>query len=151
MQPAYQLTGVFNQKLVRVYQDILSKERKSYKVIHGLDGYDEVSLTSNFLLSTDGYSQQLAPSDLELNILESESLAGGETVDDSAQILLQILQGKGTSAQTSAVLANAAFGIQCFSPDKTFKEAYGEAEVALLNNGYKNLEKLLTLNYETVE
>ncbi|MCH2234423.1 MAG: anthranilate phosphoribosyltransferase [Crocinitomicaceae bacterium] len=151
VQPEYQLTGVFNQKLVRVYQEILSKERANYKVIHGLDGYDEVSLTSGFLLSTNGYSQQISPSDLGLENLSQEALAGGETVEESAEILVNILKGTGTRAQTSAVLANAALGIQCFTPEKSFTDAYEEAHEALINNGYKNLEKLLSLAYETVE
>ena len=31
-----------------MYQNILSTERKGFKIVHSIDGYDEVSLTDKF-------------------------------------------------------------------------------------------------------
>ena len=45
--PRYQLVGVFNLELGRIYNYLLQKKGNSFTVIHTLDGYDEISLTAD--------------------------------------------------------------------------------------------------------
>jgi len=140
VQPEFQLTGVYNLKLMRIYKEILSEKRTAFKIVHSLDGYDEVSLTSPFKLVSKHQELVLYPEDLGRNKLEQSDLFGGETITASAEIFRSILSGKGTSAQNEVVLTNAALGIQCFKPNQKFENCYEEARQSL-----KSLKALKSL------
>ena len=43
--PKYQLTGVYNLELARLYYYMFQKTNKQFMVLYSLDGYDEISLT----------------------------------------------------------------------------------------------------------
>ena len=43
--PAYQLVGVYNLEMARIYNYLLQQTGRAFTIIHGLDGYDEISLT----------------------------------------------------------------------------------------------------------
>ena len=147
VQPKYQLTGVYNLQLMRIYKEILNEERKGFKVVHSLDGYDEVSMTGPFKVAASTEELILYPKDLGFDNLQSEQLHGGETLEESLDIFNSILAGLGTSAQNNAVLANAALGIQCFDKEKSFIEAYAEANEALLSGKAKeNLDKVVAIS-----
>ena len=45
--PNYQASGVFNLETGRIYSYLLQKENKQFRVVHSLDGYDEISLTAD--------------------------------------------------------------------------------------------------------
>jgi anthranilate phosphoribosyltransferase len=128
VQPKYQLTGVYNLQLLRVYKEILSAERDGFKVVHSLDGYDEVSLTGPFKTAERTREMILYPEDLKLKQIEAKDIFGGETLDEAARIFTAVLSGKGTTEQSNVVLANAALGIQCFDPTKSFPVAFEEAK-----------------------
>jgi anthranilate phosphoribosyltransferase len=130
-QNAKQLVGVFSLKLARLYHYILQKEEKSYVVVHSLDGYDEVSLTGKTHIFSSKGEKIFLPQNLGLNQYAPETLFGGKTVAESAQIFVQVLEGKGTQAQREVVLANAAFAIQCFEATQTFEESFDVAAQAL--------------------
>src|SRR5574344_2766472 len=46
--PAYQLLGVYNLPLLRLYSYTYQESGTRFAVVHSLDGYDEISLTSDF-------------------------------------------------------------------------------------------------------
>ena len=46
--PQNQLLGTFNLEVARLYNYILQEENSNYGIVHALDGYDEISLTSRF-------------------------------------------------------------------------------------------------------
>ena len=52
MSPSYQLVGVFDLELARIYNYIYQDTDVEYSIVHSLDGYDEISLTSDFKLLT---------------------------------------------------------------------------------------------------
>lgn len=131
VQPKYQLSGVYSLELVRIYQTLLQGERTSFTIVHSLEGYDEVSLTSPFKIATTDDERILYPEELAAQEVRPDDLKGGDTLQEAEQIFLKILQNEGTAAQTSVVLVNAALGIQCFSPDRSFEQCYREAETAL--------------------
>lgn len=147
VQPEFQLTGVYNLQLMRIYKTILAKERNRFKVVHSMDGYDEVSLTGPFKIAANNEELILYPKDLGFEKLNEEDLFGGTTVEESQKIFNDILNGKGHKKQNRVVLTNAALGIQCFDNDKSFQEAYEEAKAALLSDNAKvNFEKCISLS-----
>lgn len=147
-QPKYQLTGVYNLQLMRIYKEILSPEREGFKIVHSLDGYDEVSLTGPFKLMSNHEEFILYPEDLGLNQLKQSDLFAGETIVDSKSIIYSILKNEGTSAQKNVVLANAALGIQCFDRSKSFISAFNEAQTALASGQVlTNFEKAISLSH----
>ena len=46
-QPDYQLIGVYNLEMARIYNYMLQENEKPFTIIHSLDGYDEISLTND--------------------------------------------------------------------------------------------------------
>jgi len=110
-KPQKQLVGVFNLELARLYAYLYQQTDKQFMILHSLDGYDEVSLTGSFKVITNHTEQLLNPSALGLDTQTPESLSGGETVEESAQIFMNVLKNEATDAQKQAVLANAAMGL----------------------------------------
>ncbi|TDB57336.1 anthranilate phosphoribosyltransferase [Arundinibacter roseus] len=129
--PKKQFVGVFNLELARLYAYLYQQTDKQFLVVHALDGYDEVSLTGPFKIITAHSEQILTPSQLGLETLRPESLSGGETVQDSAQIFLNILNNEGTSSQKQAVIANAALALSCARPQLSLSDAVEMARESL--------------------
>ena len=46
-QPKYQLIGVYNLEMARIYNYLLQSIGKDFTLIHSLDGYDEIALTTD--------------------------------------------------------------------------------------------------------
>lgn len=51
-RPTHQISGVFSLILLRLYNYILQDTAVAYKVLHALDGFNEVSLTGNFKIDS---------------------------------------------------------------------------------------------------
>ena len=132
VQPDYQLSGVFNLQVGRIYRSILRNNRKSFRVVHSTDGYDEVSLTSPFKQFSETDDHLVFPEELGMKQLNQFELRGGSTVKEAKKIFEDILEGQGTSAQNAVVLTNAALGIQCFNQGQSFESAYEEARCSLM-------------------
>lgn len=133
VQPAYQLTGVFKLELMRLYKEVLQNEREDFRIIHSLDGYDEISLTSAFKLASKKSELIIYPDDLDRKQVNPNEIEGGNSVGNSAEIFMNILSGKGTEAQNSVVCTNAALGIQCMDTRLTFQDAFELAKLNLFN------------------
>ena len=144
--PDYQMVGVFSLELARLYNYIYQQTEKSYAVIHSLDGYDEVSLTGDFKMLTQDSESILSPEDLSFNMLKQEEIAGGNSVEDSAKIFTDVLNNKGTKAQTNVVLANAACAISTIEENKTLPECVEIAKESLVSGKALNTFKLLMNN-----
>ncbi len=142
-RPQNQLVGVFNLEVARIYNYLLQETSQNYGIVFSLDGYDEVSLTSDFKLLTKGNEQLIAPQDLGLKRLEQSDIFGGDSVEEAAKIFISILDGKGTEAQNNVVLANAAYALKTFDASKSFETAFEEAKDSLL--GLKAEESLTKL------
>lgn len=133
VQPAYQLTGVYNLKVGKLYRDILSKHREGFKIVHSIDGYDEISLTDSFIEYDKNGESKLSPSDFKLNSVKPKELASGSSVEEATKIFMSILEGKGTEAQNSVILANATEAIRTMSPNLSISEAMAGAKASLFN------------------
>jgi anthranilate phosphoribosyltransferase len=129
--PKKQLVGVFSLELARLYAYLFQQSDKQFVILHSLDGYDEISLTGPFRMITNEGEYLLTPEDLGFQTHTPESLYGGETVEESAQVFLNILNGKGTQAQQEVVLANAGMAIHCGQPSLTLKQSIAKAQDSL--------------------
>jgi len=103
-----QLTGVYSPEAFELYAGFFQDSSKQYGIVYAEDGYDEISLTSNFRLQNNAGCQVYAPAELGCDYVQQSELFGGSNVEESANMLYKILQREGTAAQTNAVLANAA-------------------------------------------
>ena len=78
--------------------------------------------------------------------LDPMDIRGGNTVESSAKIFLDVLNGKGTKDQNSVVIANSGMAIHTAFPNKT-REECREMAIESLRSGkaYKVFNTLLTL------
>lgn len=109
--PTRQLVGVFSLELARQYGYLYQNTDKQFVVLHSLDGYDEVSLTGAFKYFSNSGEKMLEPEDLNLPHLVYEDIRGGATIEESAEVFMRILEGKGTAPQQAAVIANAGMAL----------------------------------------
>lgn len=144
--PAFQLVGVYNLEMARIYNYLLQQSGKAFTIIHGLDGYDEISLTNDTKVITNRGEEIMSPIKLGKRIVAAEDIYGGNTPEESAKIFKKIIKGEGTWAQNAVVLANAAMALHCTGEYGTFDDAY-QAAVTSLDSGkaYACLMKLIEL------
>jgi anthranilate phosphoribosyltransferase len=139
-----QLVGVFSLELARIYQYIYQETDKNFTIVHNVDGYDEVSLTDAFKLIANKGEQLLKPEDLGLPPNSPDDITGGNTVEESGSIFRNILNGRGTTAQENAVIANAALAIYTLEPKLSKEQCIEKARNSLKNGkAGQTLEKLL--------
>jgi anthranilate phosphoribosyltransferase len=141
--PKNHLLGTFNLEIARLYNYILQGEDINYGIIHALDGYDEISLTSGFKLFTKNGEQIINPEDLGQKRIQQSEIFGGNSVADAAKIFKTILEGKGTEAQNNVVLTNAAFALKVVDETMSFETAFSVAKDSLF--GLKAKQTLETL------
>ena len=130
--PKRQMVGVFSLELARMYGYLYQQQPDvRYSIIHTLDGYDEVSLTSPFKVISDNKESLLDAEALGLPRLQHEQIKGGADVADSARIFVEVLKGEGTAAQTAVVAANAGMALQCAKPELKLADAVALAKETL--------------------
>ncbi len=144
--PAYQLVGVFNLEMARVYNYLLQQTGGAFTIIHSLDGYDEISLTNDTKVITNKGERIMTPEQLGKRMVQPSDLHGGNSIEESAKIFTKILSGEGTWAQNAVVMANAAMGLYCTGNFQTYDDAYSAA-VESLESGRANqsLKTLISL------
>jgi anthranilate phosphoribosyltransferase len=126
-----QITGVYHEEVLGVYGQLFQKTNANFGVLYGLDGYDEISLTSDFELITKRGKERFSPEQLGLTKCKQEDLHGGNNVEESAKILVSILENKGTKAQTEVVVANAAMALYCADELLSVSDAVFKARESL--------------------
>jgi anthranilate phosphoribosyltransferase len=146
-QPKSQIVGVFSLELARLYAYLYQQTDKNYTIIHAVDGFDEVSLTCDFKTFGKKGEAIHKVADLGFEQISELAIQGGDTIESSASIFTNVLEGKGTEAQTNVVLCNAALAIQTIKGEEsTFADCYYEAEESLLKkqalNSFKTLINL---------
>jgi len=129
--PKRQLVGVFSLELARQYGYLYQNSDKDFVILHSLDGYDEVSLTGPFKFFFNEGEKVLEPRDLGLSKLSYNDIRGGQTVEESAKVFQQILEGNGTKEQNAAVVANAAMALYCSDRKAGLTSAVVKAEESL--------------------
>ena len=146
VKPKNQLTGVFNLELARLYYYLFQKTDTNFTILYGLDGYDEISLTGPTKAFGKNSESLLMPRDFGVDPVSENAISGGENVDHSTKIFINIIQNKGTIAQQNVVCANAGMAIATalnLSPLEGFEKA---KETLLSGKAYNVLSKLQTLS-----
>ena len=144
--PKNHMLGTFNLEIARLYNYILQEENVNYGIVHALDGYDEISLTSGFKFFTKKGEQIINPEDLGQKRIQQSEIYGGNSIADAVKIFKSILEGGGTEAQNNVVLTNAAFALKIVDETKSFETAFSEAKDSLFGlKAKRTLEKLLSI------
>ena len=144
--PKNQLVGVFNLELARMYGYLYQNTDKNYTILHGLDGYDEISLTGNTKVISNNTESILSPDDFGVELIAQEDIFGGNTIKDSADIFIKVISGDGTEAQHNVVCANAGMAIATVKKIEP-KEGFEIARESLLSGKAKDsLHSLIELS-----
>ncbi|WP_432221199.1 anthranilate phosphoribosyltransferase [Flavobacterium sp. TMP13] len=144
--PQNQLVGVFNLELARMYAYLYQSTNMNFTILHSLDGYDEISLTGATKTITNSMEAMLKPESFGVRTVLQSEIEGGKTIDESADLFIKIISGKGTEAQNNVVCANAAMAISTVtkcSPVEGFELA---KESLLSGKGSKALTTLQELS-----
>jgi len=141
--PRNQMIGVWNLETARLYNYIYQQTDKNFTILYSLDGYDEISLTSEFKLISNREEELLSPEKIGFPLLNPEDLKGGDNVEESVKIFLKILEGEGTPAQNAVVSANSGIALKKVYQEKSLPECFHLAEESL--KGGKALKMLKIL------
>ncbi|NJK65907.1 MAG: anthranilate phosphoribosyltransferase [Microcoleus sp. CSU_2_2] len=116
MRPTGQVIGVFDPSLISTIAQALGELGTELAVVlHGREKLDEAGLgdVTDLAILSDGKVEitTLDPEKLGLTPSPIGSLKGGN-VEENAEILRNVLQGKGTPAQQNVVALNASLALQ---------------------------------------
>jgi len=129
--PTYQLLGVYNLPLLRLYNYTYQESGTRFAVVHSLDGYDEISLTSEFKVAMPEKEKLYTPEMLGFKRCTEEELDGGNTPEEAAVIFDNVLNNKAAEAQKNCVVVNSAFAIHVICPEKKIEDCIAEARESL--------------------
>ena len=143
--PKNQIIGVFSLETARLYNYIYQQTDRNYSIIYSLDGYDEISLTGEFKVISNGEEQLFSPEQIGMPTLSPSELFGGDTVEEAAKIFSEILEGRGTEAQNAAVIVNSGMALRRLSPEKNLDECFEIAKASLFDKkALKTLKKIVS-------
>ena len=147
-KPQCQLLGVANLDQMRLYNNVYQKIGIDYGIVNSIDGYDEISLTGNFKVTTNNYERIFKPSDLGFGITKPEELRAGADEKEAKEIFDNVLANTALPAQKNVVLANAAFGIQVLEKGKKDIEECVEIARESIDSGkaLATFKKFIELN-----
>jgi anthranilate phosphoribosyltransferase len=144
--PKNQMVGVFSLELARMYAYLYQNTNTNYSILHGLSGFDEVSLTDDVKIISNLSENILNPSDFKLPLINLEKIKGGNTVDESAQIFHTVISGKGSIEQNNVVCVNAAIAIKTVE-NSSYEDALAKAQESLASGkAFEKLNKLITIS-----
>ncbi len=126
LHPTAQVLGVYNRKLTHTVAEALRLlDRQQAVVLHSREGMDEAGLGDltdiSFLSNGQVTEEVLSPQELGLTPAPLTSLKGGN-VQENAEILRAVLQGKGDRAQTDCVALNSSLALRIGGAASTWTE-----------------------------
>ncbi|MBY8317232.1 anthranilate phosphoribosyltransferase [Vibrio fluvialis] len=135
-RPNIELMGVYSLDLVRpIAETMVQMGMKRAAVVHG-SGLDEVAIhgVTHVAEIKDGeiFEYTLTPQDFGLETYPLEAIKGGEPQENRA-IIENILTGKGTPAQVSAVAVNVALLLRLFGFEDL--KANAQRAIDVMNSG----------------
>lgn len=144
--PPFQLIGVYSLEMARIYSYLLQQGDQAFTIIHGLDGYDEISLTGDTKVISNKGEKIYSAEQLGKRSVLASDLYGGNTVEEAAKLFLHILKGEGSWAQHAVVVANAAMALYCTGRYGDYAACY-DAALESLESGkaHRALETLLSM------
>jgi anthranilate phosphoribosyltransferase len=135
LHPTAQVLGVYNKQLTHTVAEALRLlDRQQAVVLHSREGMDEAGLGDltdiSFLSNGVVTEEAIAPQELGLTPAPIESLKGGN-VQENAEILQTVLQGKGSQAQTDCVALNSGLALRIGGAASTWAEGVSLASEIL--------------------
>jgi len=148
--PKFQLVGVYNLEMARIYNYLLQQTGGKFTIIHSLDGYDEISLTNDTKVITNKGEEVMSAEKLGKRMVDASDIYGGNSVEEAARLFMKILRREGSWAQNAVVLANAAMALHCTEVYPSYEAAYEKA-VESLESGKaeQTLQRLIALQATT--
>ena len=140
--PKNQMVGVYNLELARMYSYVFQNTTTNFCILHGLDGFDEISLTDQTKIISKTSETILNPESFKVSKITLEQIKGGATIKDTTQIFQEIINGKGTLAQNNVVCANAAVAISTVQSCSVL-EGFEKAKESLLSGKAAQKMKIL--------
>ena len=134
-KPQCQLLGVANLDQMRLYSNVYQKIGIDYGIVNSMDGYDEISLTGDFKVTTNDYERIFKPSELGMETITPEELKAGADEMEAKEIFDKVLANTATKAQKDVVMANAAFAIQVMEKGRKSIEDCVEAARESIDSG----------------
>ena len=132
-KPQCQMLGVANLDQMRLYNNVYRKIGIDYAIVNSIDGYDEISLTSDFKVVTNDYERIFSPEEIEMKVAKPEELRAGASEQEAMEIFDNVLNNKALEAQKNIVIANAGFAIQ------------------VLEKGQKSIEECMDIARESID
>jgi anthranilate phosphoribosyltransferase len=126
-----QLTGVYSLEVQNLYNQLFQKTNSNFGIVYGTDGYDEISLTSDFILESNKGREIISPSQMGFKNHDQADLHSGATVEESAKIMISVLENNATKAQTEVIMANAATALYCADQNLSWPDAVNNAKESL--------------------
>lgn len=146
-QPKCQLLGVANLDQMRLYGNVYQKLGVDYGIVNSIDGYDEISLTGDFKVTTNHYERIFKPSDFGFTVADAANLRGGNTKEEASEIFDSVLENRAADDRKNVVMANAALGIQVIDGKKTMEECLAMARESIESGrALQTLKKFVALN-----
>jgi len=146
-RPKYNLLGTANLAQMRLYVTVLSELGVRYGVVSSYDGYDEISLTGDFKLTTNEEERVYSPASLGFEPIDGSELFGGQAKEDAAKIFDAVLSNTATLAQKNVVIANSAAAIHIMEPGKSLQDCIAIARDSIESGkALQTLKKFVELN-----
>jgi anthranilate phosphoribosyltransferase len=150
MRPTGQVIGVFDPKLIEtIAQTLNNLGTQKAIVLHGREKLDEAGLgdITDLAVLSEGKVQLTTVNPEEVGVTPSpmRTLKGGD-VKENAEILTNVLKGKGTPAQQDAVALNASLALQVGGVVPLLNHAQGVTvakEILQSGSSWKKLEQLI--------
>lgn len=146
-RPQCQCLGTANLEQMRLYANVFQKMKTEYAIVTSEDGYDEISLTSDFKISTVDLEKVYSPSDFGLKTVKPEEIYGGSTKEEAMKIFDNVLTNNATESQKNVVLINAAAAMHVYNPSLSMEECLAVAKESVESGKAKKaLEDFIRLN-----
>lgn len=143
-KPKFSMIGVYSLEIARIYQYLLQRKQTDFLLVHALDGYDEISLTSDTKIFDKSGEYIFSAQELGFKNITSNSIFGGNTKQDAAKIFRSVLEGNGTYEQNAVVLANSAMALKNTGKHGDYKHCLALATESLESgNALKSLESII--------
>lgn len=145
-RPAYQLVGVYSPAVQKLYSQVYRESGRQYMILHGLDGYDEISLTGKVHLTGNDYEEIMESRDFGFDVVTPADLYGGNTTAEAASIFMHVLRNESTGAQKNVVLANTAAAIRCVNSLLSWPECVAMARESLESGrAFESFNRLISM------
>lgn len=144
--PSNSIIGVYSLEMARLYNYLMQQQPGRYSIVHGLDGYDEISLTGDTKIITQEGERILSAQELGRLEIKPEDIHGGAAINDAVHVFKTIINGKGTKQQEAVVIANAAIALFTTGSYNSYDDAFAAAKVSLRSGrAAQCLQKLIAM------